>query len=249
MSHLIVTIILVFNKFIPLKFRYTYFFTRHTVTSMDIYAIPGRDYDSNVYVVVGKIPTVIDTGTGFYAGVILETIQRIVKLNQIQQILLTHEHYDHVGGVQDIVQASKGNAKIFAYKDVVPKLKEGKSTFAEMLGGVMPKLKVDVPLSGGEQLTIGDQPFEVLVTPGHSIGSLCFYSKKRQVLFSGDTIFADGGFGRYDFPGGDFNTLLNSIERLAALEVKSLYPGHGSIVEEHGKDHVLKALCSIRLLM
>ncbi len=216
---------------------------------MDIYTILGREYDSKIYVIVGKIPTVSDTGTGFYAGVILETIQKIVKINQVRQILLTHEHYDHVGGVQDIVQASKGNAKIFAHKDVVSKLREGKSTFAEMLGGVMPKLKVDVPLAGGELLTIGDYSFEVLVTPGHSIGSLCFYSKKKQVLFSGDTIFADGGFGRYDFPGGDFNTLLNSIERLAALEVKSLYPGHGLIVEERGKDHVLKTLCSIRSLM
>jgi hydroxyacylglutathione hydrolase len=216
---------------------------------MDIFTIPGREYDSNVYVVDGKIPTVIDTGTGFYARMVLEAIQKIVPLNQIQQILLTHEHYDHVGGVQDIVQASDGTAKIFAHKDVVPKLKEGKSTFAEMLGGVMPKIKVDVPLAGGEQLTCGDQPFEVLVTPGHSIGGLCFYSKKRQVLFSGDTIFADGGFGRYDFPGGDFKTLLNSIEQLTALEVKNLYPGHGSIVEQHGREHVLKSLRSIRSLM
>jgi hydroxyacylglutathione hydrolase len=216
---------------------------------MDIFWIPGREYDSNVYVVVGKIPTVIDTGTGFYTRMVLEEIQKIVPLNQIQQILLTHEHYDHVGGVQDIVQASDGTAKIFAHKDVVPKLKEGKSTFAEMLGGVMPKIKVDVPLAGGEQLTCGDQSFEVLVTPGHSIGGLCFYSKKRQVLFSGDTIFADGGFGRYDFPGGDFKTLLNSIEQLTALEVKNLYPGHGSIVEQHGGEHVLKSLRSIRSLM
>jgi hydroxyacylglutathione hydrolase len=216
---------------------------------MDIFWIPGREYDSNVYVVVGKIPTVIDTGTGFYTKLVLEEIQKIVPLNQIQQILLTHEHYDHVGGVQDIVQASDGTAKIFAHKDVVPKLKEGKSTFAEMLGGMMQKIKVDVPLAGGEQLTCGDQPFEVLVTPGHSIGGLCFYSKKRQVLFSGDTIFADGGFGRYDFPGGDFKTLLNSIEQLTTLEVKNLYPGHGSIVEQHGREHVLKSLRSIRSLM
>ena len=249
MSHLIVTIIRVFNKIFPLKFRYSYFCTRYTVISMDIFTILGKEYDSNVYVVVGKIPTIIDTGTGFYTGMILETIQRIVKLNQIQQILLTHEHYDHVGGAQDIVQASKGRAKIFAHKDVISKLKEGKSTFAETLGGVMPKLEVDVPLSDGEQITIGDQPFEVLFTPGHSIGSLCFYNKKRQVLFSGDTIFADGGFGRYDFPGGDFNKLLNSIEQLAVLDLTNLYPGHGSIVEKQGKNHVLKTLHNIRSLM
>jgi hydroxyacylglutathione hydrolase len=216
---------------------------------MDIFTIPGKDYDSNVYVVVGKIPTVIDTGSGFYSGMILETIQEIVKLNQIQQILLTHEHYDHVGGVQDIIQASEGKAKIFAHKDVVSKLKEGKSTFAEMLGGIMPKIKVDIPLFNGEQLTIGDQSFEVLITPGHSVGSLCFYNKKRQVLFSGDTIFADGGFGRYDFPGGDFHMLLNSIEQLALLDITNLYPGHGPIVEHNGNDHVLKTLRNIRSLI
>jgi glyoxylase-like metal-dependent hydrolase (beta-lactamase superfamily II) len=54
---------------------------------MDIFMIPGRDYDSNVYIVVGKIPTVIDTGTGFHIRMILETIQKIVKVSQIQQIL------------------------------------------------------------------------------------------------------------------------------------------------------------------
>jgi len=249
MSHLIVTIILVFNKIFPLKFRYSYFYTKHSVSSMDIFTITGKEYDSNVYVVVGKIPTIIDTGTGFYTGMILETIQKIVKLNQIQQVLLTHEHYDHVGGVQDIIQASEGRAKIFAHKDIVSKLREGKSTFAEMLGGIMPKIKVDVPLSDGEQLTIGDQPFEILITPGHSVGSLCFYSKKRQLLFSGDTIFADGGFGRYDFPGGNFHMLLNSIEQLAVLDITNLYPGHGPIVEQHGKYHVLKTLHNIRSLM
>lgn len=217
--------------------------------SMDIFTIPGKGYDSNIYIVVGKNTTVIDTGTGFHSHRVIDEIQQIIHCNQIQQILLTHEHYDHVGGVLDIVQASEHTAKIFAHKDTVSRLKEGKSTFAEMLGGVMPKLKVDVPLSGGEQLEIGDEKFEVLVTPGHSIGSLCFYSKKSKVLFSGDTIFAQGGFGRYDFPGGDFNSLLNSIRQLSALDVQSLYPGHGPIVEHHGKDHVAQALCNIRSLM
>ncbi len=216
---------------------------------MDIFTIPGRDYDSNVYVIVGAVPTIIDSGTGFYSRMMLETIQKIIKLDQIQQILLTHEHYDHVGGAQDIVQATKGAAKIFAHKDVVSKLKEGKSTFAEMLGGVMPKIKVDVPLIDGQQVSLGDQPFEVLATPGHSIGSLCFYGKKSEVLISGDTIFSHGGFGRYDFPGGDFNLLLHSIERLTKYKVKNLYPGHGPIVEANGDDHVFRALCSIRSLM
>jgi hydroxyacylglutathione hydrolase len=247
---LIVTIILIFYKiFFTLKFRYTYFFGGDTYVSMDIFTIPGKEYDSNVYVITGEIPTIIDTGTGFYSRMIIETIQKIIKLHKIQQILLTHEHYDHVGGVQDIVRATKGTAQICAHKDIVLKLKNGKSTFAEMIGGVMPNINVDVPLVDGVQLTLGDEIFEVFVTPGHSIGSLCFYSKKSEVLFSGDTIFANGGFGRYDFPGGDFNLLLHSIERLATLKVKNLYPGHGPIVETNGADHVLQTLYNIRSLM
>jgi len=216
---------------------------------MDIFTIPGREYDSNVYVITGRVPTIVDTGTGFHAQEILKTIQHVIEPTHIQQILLTHEHYDHVGGVKDILQASQGTAKIYAHKDVIPKLKEGKSTFAEMLGGRMPKLEVDNPLSGGETLTVGDESFEVLATPGHSIGGLCFYGKKSKSLFSGDTIFADGDFGRYDFPGGDFNTLLQSIRLLARLDVKDLYPGHGPIVKTDGMDHVIKAVNSIQSLM
>jgi hydroxyacylglutathione hydrolase len=216
---------------------------------MDIFTIPGLDYDSNVYVIVGENPTIIDTGTGFHSRMILKEIQKIIDIKKIRQILLTHEHYDHVGGVQDILQATGDAAQVLAHRDVVSKLKEGKSTFAEMLGGVVPRIQVDVALTDRSQITIGDDSYDVLHTPGHSIGSLCFYSKKNEVLISGDTIFSHGGFGRYDFPGGDFNLLLRSIERLAALKVKNLYPGHGPIVEECGKDHVEQALSNIRSLI
>jgi hydroxyacylglutathione hydrolase len=216
---------------------------------MNIFPIPGRDYDSNIYVIDGEIPTIIDTGTGFYSEVNIKAMKKIVPLHKIRQILLTHEHYDHVGGVQEILRATDDSAKIFAHRDVVLKLNEGKSTFAEMLGGQMPCIKVDVPLSDNVQIMVGSESVQVLFTPGHSIGSLCFYVKKNGVLFSGDTVFAHGGFGRYDFPGGDLDLLLQSIEKLASLDITNLYPGHGPIVEESGKDHVKAALSNIRSLM
>jgi hydroxyacylglutathione hydrolase len=216
---------------------------------MDICTIPGKDYDSNVYVIRGKIPTIIDTGTGFYSKMILETIGRILSLHQVKQIVLTHEHYDHVGGVLDFVRATKGAARVLAHKDIVMKLKEGRSMFAEMLGGVMPRIEVDVLLSDEMRITMGDDIVQVLFTPGHSIGSLCLYSKEQGVLFSGDTVFAYGGFGRYDFPGGDFQSLLRSIEHLATLPIAKLYPGHGPVIETQGAAHVLKSLQNIRSLM
>lgn len=216
---------------------------------MDICTIPGKDYDSNVYVIRGKIPTIIDTGTGLYSKMILETIETILPLHQVRQIVLTHEHYDHVGGVLDFVRATKGAPRILAHKDIVSKLREGKSTFAEMLGGVMPRIEVNVPLSDEMHITIGDETVQVLLTPGHSIGSLCLYNKEQEVLFSGDTVFTYGGFGRYDFPGGDFQLLLHSIERLATLSIARLYPGHGPVIEAQGAAHILKSLQNIRSLM
>lgn len=216
---------------------------------MDVCTIPGREYDSNIYVVIGKIPTIIDTGTGFFSKAILDTIQKFIPVTKIQQILLTHEHYDHVGGVNDIVKETNSRAKIYAHREIVGKLKDGKSTFAAMLGGTMPKIDVDGPLVENQEVTIGDASFQVLFTPGHSIGSVCFYSAKHEVLFSGDTVFAHGGFGRYDFPGGDFTLLLHSIERLSQLKVRRLYPGHGPIIEKQGGDHVMQSLCSIRSLV
>jgi glyoxylase-like metal-dependent hydrolase (beta-lactamase superfamily II) len=62
-------------------------------------------------------------------------------------------------------------------------------------------------------------------------------------------VFAHGGFGRYDFPGGDFNTLLNSIKGLTELDVINLYPGHGPIVESNAKDHVIQSYKSIQSLI
>ena len=213
---------------------------------MDIFTVPGRNYDSNIFVIIGKIPSVIDTGTGFNSRDVLENIKKFVDLSTIKQIILTHEHFDHVGGTLDILEATNGNAQILAHKNAVSKLEKGESSFARLLGGVMPKIHVDTALSDGKHIALGDEEFDVLHTPGHSLGSICLYSKKSRSLISGDTIFAHGDFGRYDLPGGDFNVLIRSIERLAALDVIDLYPGHGPIVEEYGKDHVLNSLRNIQ---
>ena len=216
---------------------------------MEIFTIPGRGYDSNVYVILGRIPTVVDTGTGFHSGEIIHDINRFVDIESVQLIVLTHEHYDHVGGTLDILSASKKKARVLASVAALDKFKVGKSDFAEMLGGKMPHISVTDSVKGGEQILVGDEEFQVFATPGHSLGSICLFSPVSGSLFSGDTIFAHGDFGRYDFPGGDFQSLVQSIKRLSSLKIINLYPGHGPIVEGSGVDHVRKSLYSIQTLM
>jgi len=74
-------------------------------------------------------------------------------------------------------------------------------------------------------VTVGGHILEVIYTPGHSPGSICLYEPESKSLFSGDTIFSDGGIGRTDFPGGSMEELVESIRRID-MDVLDLYPGH-----------------------
>ena len=205
---------------------------------MKIHYVHGQGYDSNIYIITGKVQTIIDTGTGLNDGFIKRKIEEIISLDDVKQIVLTHEHFDHVGGVKLLFDSIDGPCRVFAHKNAADKIENGKSDFAAMLGGEMPKMPVDVKLDEGDSLVLGDNTFIVYHTPGHTPGCICLYDKANGVLFSGDTIFSHGSFGRYDFPGGDPHLLRASIERLSQLDVKDLYPGHESIVEGDGNRHM-----------
>lgn len=208
---------------------------------MQIHPIFGVDYDANIYLVSGRVPTLIDAGTGFHSAGVLEEIRSVIDPGCIQQVILTHEHFDHVGGTPDFLKATGGKARVGALTSVVEKLKAGKSTFAEMLGGKMPSVTVTLPLQDGDRVQCGDDEFVVLATPGHSPGSLCLYDERQKVLFSGDTVFAGGGYGRYDFPGGSYDQLLESVKRLMTSDVEALYSGHGPVVTRDANRHIREA--------
>ncbi|MEA2055997.1 MAG: MBL fold metallo-hydrolase [Candidatus Thermoplasmatota archaeon] len=216
---------------------------------MRITCICGCNYDSNIYVVLGKIPTIIDSGTGQHSADVEEGIKKILNPVEIKQIVLTHEHYDHCGGVKKLHDLTEGKAKIIAYKEASKKIEKGESLFAKLLGGVMPKIPVDVKLSDGDVVKIGDESFEVIYTPGHTPGSMCLYSKESKSLISGDTIFPHGSFGRYDLPGGNSAHLKKSIERLSEYDINNLYPGHETIVEGNADEHVKLTLKNIKYML
>jgi glyoxylase-like metal-dependent hydrolase (beta-lactamase superfamily II) len=86
----------------------------------------------------------------------------------------------------------------------------------------------------------------VLHTPGHTQGSICLFAEKDRALISGDTVFTDGAFGRYDFPGSSKEMLARSLDRISLLDVEGLYPGHGEPVDAGGNRHIRAAVQLMR---
>lgn len=212
---------------------------------MLVHPIPSSGYDSNIFVIPGEKATVVDTGTGMNKNQVLTQIAEFIDLTDITQIILTHEHFDHAGGVKQLFEATDEKATIIAHKDAATKIEKGESMFARLLGGSMPKMPVDQKISGGEILKIGDKEFKVIHTPGHTPGCICLYNNETKTLFSGDTVFANGSFGRTDLPGGNGAELKESIKQLSTLDVEQLYPGHEMIVEENGNHHLQLALKNV----
>jgi len=193
----------------------------------DIIVIGGMGYDSNVYVFDDII---VDTGTGQNMDYILKSIKEAGgSVDDLSLIVNTHHHYDHIGGNQYL------DLEVAMHTNDASALEEGdqEALLTTMFGKSMEKMKVDHKLEEGDKI----HDFEVLLTPGHTLGSICLYD--GETLISGDTVFAGGGFGRVDL-GGDMGDMRRSLERLSKLDIKYLLPGHGPAVED-GSRHVKMA--------
>jgi len=193
----------------------------------DIIVIGGMGYDSNVYVFDDII---VDTGTGQNMDYILKSIKEAGgSVDDLSLIVNTHHHYDHIGGNQYL------DLEVAMHTNDASALEEGdqEALLTTMFGESMEKMKVDHKFEEGDKI----HDFEVLLTPGHTLGSICLYD--GETLISGDTVFAGGGFGRVDL-GGDMGDMRRSLERLSKLDIKYLLPGHGPAVED-GSRHVKMA--------
>lgn len=209
---------------------------------MKLVRIVAPPLAANCYLLIDEKTALIDVGGDF--EFICNALKNYVDLKELDYVILTHSHYDHAAAAGFF----KNLAKIAIHKDEYSMLKAQK--FASLFFGVSFKqFEPDILLSGGEKIEIGEIELEVIHTPGHSPGSICLYEPEKKWLFSGDTVFAYGSFGRVDFPGGDARALINSIEKLSKLDVENLYPGHEDVIEGNAREHILKSLKIARMFL
>ena len=170
---------------------------------------------------------VVDPG-----GASKELVDFIKKNNLIlKKILLTHSHFDHCGGVAYLLKN---------FKNVTLYGAENEKNFRQGVKEMMFAVQIidetcenspepNIFLEDNMQISLGNENFIALSTPGHTQGGFSFYNENNKILISGDTLFKSS-IGRTDFLGGDFKTIIKSIkEKLFVLPDDTVvYPGHGA---------------------
>lgn len=165
-----------------------------------------RVFTSNTFLVEGERTVVVDAGNEF--DVVTQIGQHV---SDIDALVLTHTHHDHVGNLDAITDA-----------------------FGVDVWGFDPEFAgVDHAIVDDEWVQLGDAEYRALHTPGHKDDHLCFYAPDAGVLFAGDLVFANGGFGRTDLAEGDRSVLCESVDHLLDAvdsDLTAMHTGHGPSV-------------------
>ena len=157
-------------------------------------------------------------------------IARVRQMNaRPVAILLTHGHFDHIGAVASLQKTY--SIPVCAMAEEQELLQDGQKNLSGLYGKPV-TVQADRFFRDGETVKLAGFSFQVLHTPGHTVGGCCYYCAEEQVLFSGDTLF-HGSVGRTDFPTGSMGMLHDSIHRkLFVLPTETaVYPGHGEATD------------------
>jgi len=231
-----------------------------------ILPLPGRQPGPvNAYLFTGKQTTLLDTGTRRTARHLEESLRQIgIVFSDIDRIIFTHGHIDHYGAALYAVKRSSGRTAVAAHSEDAPVVETGMeasdrqfSKFYRLMGvplvfellfygmglffsSLAENCRVDVCLSDGEKIQVGDYEATVISTPGHTKGSICLYLKKEGILFSGDHILGHITPNAFVMLESDFDIpwrmsqleFYDSLKKIESLAPRIVYPAHGKPITD-----------------
>lgn len=193
----------------------------------NIFLIYGQNRSAHSYFIKGTTKNVlIDSCLPNGVESVVSRLATIgITPNDLDFILLTHEHIDHAGGVPQLSR----NAIVGAHRLAANKLtlRDEFVLMSGAFGGLNDApFHIDLLLTAGFIVDLGNYELHVIHTPGHCSGAVCFYEPNHQLLFSGDVIMANGIVGGV-LQSGNISDYIHSLKHLATFRINKLFPGHG----------------------
>jgi hydroxyacylglutathione hydrolase len=195
------------------------------VSQLDVRMFTVGPVQENCFIVREKdAPAAIIVDPGDEADKLLEAVERL-KIETVEAILITHTHFDHIGAVAPVAEATK--APVYC-PELETQVLANIMDYVPWPGfGPFESYDADETVEGGERLQLAGFDVDVIFTPGHSPGHVTYAIEDERALFSGDVLF-QGSVGRTDLPGGDHATLMASIADLLERhgDETAVHPGH-----------------------
>ena len=208
---------------------------------MEVIRLPGIHHDTSISIVAGSEKTVlIDTGTSWHQVNIEERINsKIELLPEIKAILLTHRHYDTSGAANFL--SERFEAPVYIHPNASNSLisNDQLTTWASRFDSDMPVTET-IPLTDGWEMYLGGGNIQCIHTPGHTNCHSSFFIPELSILFAGDLIPSPECPGRTDLPTGNIPKMLESIERIIALNPEVIVPSRGRTIREKDVQKVLQ---------
>ena len=206
----------------------------------NIFRLKGEDNSSHSYLIIGGYKNVlIDSGVDKNFSKLQKSLLTLeLKVRDIDIVINTHEHFDHIGANRYF----QDYALIAAHRFAATKITVEDRYVTMYKSGDLnePSLRVHLWLESKSRFDLGNYSLNIIHTPGHTSGSICIYEPVRKVLFTGDTVFA-GGTLSYIAESGSVGDYINSILSLSTRQILEIYPGHGEI-SKNPKEDMEKAI-------
>jgi len=196
---------------------------------LKIQSFTFNPFQENTYILYNDQKECVIIDPGMYTASEQIQLDAFIKENQLKpiQLINTHCHIDHIFGNNYCV--NKYQLELFIHKNEIPVLESGLQT-AKMYGLNYDESPMATQfIDESNVIKIGNETLSIIFTPGHSPGSLSFYSQSNQFVIVGDALFFQS-IGRTDLPGGDYDTLIESIQNqlMVLPNETNVYSGHGS---------------------